>query len=661
MTSAPPVHKATSQDLSAPKPVRWITVLSVAIVLMALNTGWIANSEMRTSVTEITISTLFIGVTFILFLLTLLNQLLRRLGGGRWALNQAELMLIYSMLSLSSVVAGVGHMGFFTPFLTNPFYYATSANNWKSLWSLLPSYIGPRDPAILKGFYAGQSTFFQLPVMRAWAMPLLVWSAFFLTLLWMTLCIAAIVRRRWAEQEHLRFPVVALPLEMTREDAAFYRSPLLWIGFSIPCFLHSLNTLHTIFPTVPSWPINSARDLTAGLGPPLNALSPMFGGIHPCGVGFGYLINTDVLFSVWVFYLFRKALNLLGVFLGWRDVGVGQFADGGDQFPFTPFQSWGAWTALSLAVLWQGRDYFAGYLRRALKNDSEDEDEPMSARTAMLGFLGGFLLICIFVWSSGGSWWIPPVFLGLYVLLMVVLARLEGETAVLSPFLVWVDPQSILTGLAGTANLSRMDAIHVGMLSWFNSDYRAAALPHQLQGFVGQKRAGGTFHRLAAMLMLAAAISLAFALLWDLQMYYTNGAATANVNAWRIFEGSKPWNDVQHYLQHPIGPNVTAWGAAAAGAAITGLLALLRNRFVGFPLAPAAYVLNTSWANDLFWLDMLLAWILKVMVLRYGGGRGYARAMPFFLGLILGDFVTGSFWSIVSVILHLDLFRTFST
>ena len=658
-------NAASAETLeTTPKPVRWGIVWLVALPLIALNTGWIANSEMKTGVTEITISTLFLGVTFLLFLITLVNLLARRLSTGRAALNQPELMLLYSLLSISSVVAGVGNMGFFLPFLSNPFYYANNNNGWHELWHLLPPYIGPRDPDVLKGFYQGNATFFVPRIMRAWAVPLGVWGLFFLLLLWTTLCLGVIVRRRWEEEEHLPFPVILLPLEMTREDAPIYRSKLLWLGFAVPCLLHSLNSLASILPSIPAFPVNTARDLTAGLSFPLSSFSPMFGGIHPAGVGFGYLINTDVLFSLWFFYFVRKVLNFWGVSENWRDAGAsGQFSDGSTQFPYTSYQAWGAWLALGIAVLWQGWTYFGGYFRRALRGDPDGQErqEPMSARLAVLGFAGGFLALCAFVWSSGGAFWLPLVFLGVYLVILLALTRLEAETAVLSPYLGWIDPQSILTTIGGTTNFGTMDKVHMGMLSWFNSDYRAASMPHQLQAFIGQKRAGGSMRGIPAALMAAAAVSLVFALLWDLQLYYTSGAATGHVNQWRVMEGSAPWNSVQKWLQHPKSPNHTALLGMVAGAAMTGFLALLRARFVSFPLSTTGYVLNTSWANDLFWLDMLIAWVCKTLLLRYGGIKIYRQMLPLFLGLILGDFVTGSFWSLVGALMHWELFRTFST
>jgi hypothetical protein len=84
-------------------------------------------------------------------------------------------------------------------------------------------------------------------------------------------------------------------------------------------------------------------------------------------------------------------------------------------------------------------------------------------------------------------------------------------------------------------------------------------------------------------------------------------------------------------------------------------------RFVGFPFHPAGYVLNTSFANDFFWCDMFVAWAIKSLLIRYGGASALRAALPFFLGLILGDFVTGSVWSIIGAVFHFDLFRTFAS
>ena len=645
--------------------IRWLPVGLIALALIVLNTGWVANSEMKTGVTEVTISTLFMGVTFLLFVVTLINLLVGRLAGAGASLRQTELMALYTMLSMSSVVAGVGHFGFFTTFLANPFYYDTPANGWRAFWHLLPPYIGPRDPAVLKGFFDGHSTFFRPNVMAAWAGPLLVWCVFFLALLWTTLCLAAILRRRWADEEHLPFPVLALPLEMTRPGAPLYRNRLLWLGFAVPLVLHSLNSLQSLYPTLPTLQINSVHDLIwdAPLQSPWTGMGTLFYQLHPAGVGFGFLINTDVSFSLWFFYLVKKLVSVWAVTQDLRDASTGWYVDANGQFPDFNAQGWGAWLTLGLAALWVGRRDFRAYVVRAVRGDGAgvDAGEAMSARVAVFGFAGGFLALCAFVWSSGGSWWLPVAFLGLYVLLMVTLTRIRAETAVLSSELVWINPQSILPALTGVTNLSHADLAHMATLSWFNLDYRASGMPHELEGFVGLKRTGGRLSPLVGAVLGAAAVAMVAALLWDLQLYYVNGAATGNVNSWRIAKGSEPWNDLQGWLQAPKPVDGHVVWAMAFGIGMTLLLSALRARFVGFPLHPAAYALNMSFANDFFWGDMFAAWLIKFCLLRYGGMRAYRQALPFFLGLILGDFVTGSVWSLIGTLFHLNLFRTFAT
>jgi len=411
--------------------------------------------------------------------------------------------------------------------------------------------------------------------------------------------------------------------------------------------------------------MNSVHDLIpdAALQYPLTGAGTLFYQLHPAGVGFGFLINTDVSFSLWFFYLAKRALDVWATAQNWRDPAVGWGMDANGQFPYFSYQGWGAWLALSLAALWAGRSYFRAYFARALRGDRNgaDREEPMSARVAVFGALAGFLALSAFVWSSGGSWWLPPAFLGIYLLVMVSLSRVRAETAVLSSELGWINPQSMIPVLSGTTALSKMDLTHVGMLSWFNTDYRAAAMPHQLEAFVGLRRAGGRLSPLVSALMVAAAVAIVAALLWDLQLYYVNGAAGGKVNSWRIGKGSEPWDGLQHALHDPKAANGTALGAMVAGAAVVFLLSALRTRFVGFALHPAGFALNMSFANDFFWCDLFIAWLIKSCVLRYGGIKLYRQSLPFFLGLILGDYVTGSVWSLIGMAFHLSLFRTFAT
>ena len=51
---------------------------------------------------------------------------------------------------------------------------------------------------------------------------------------------------------------------------------------------------------------------------------------------------------------------------------------------------------------------------------------------------------------------------------------------------------------------------------------------------------------------------------------------------------------------------------------------------------------------------VLVAWMIKSMVLRYGGPRLFHRLRPFFLGLILGEFVPRGIVALIELCGGLD-------
>jgi len=95
--------------------------------------------------------------------------------------------------------------------------------------------------------------------------------------------------------------------------------------------------------------------------------------------------------------------------------------------------------------------------------------------------------------------------------------------------------------------------------------------------------------------------------------------------------------------------NPKALVTMAVGAlTMLGLVFLHRN-FLWFPIAPIGYLMGASWPMVNFWFPVLVAWAVKGLVLRYGGGNLYRRLLPFFLGLIFGEFFSAGFWVIVDL------------
>ena len=54
-----------------------------------------------------------------------------------------------------------------------------------------------------------------------------------------------------------------------------------------------------------------------------------------------------------------------------------------------------------------------------------------------------------------------------------------------------------------------------------------------------------------------------------------------------------------------------------------------------------------GWAMENLWLMVLVGWLAKVLIVRYGGLVAYHGLRPLFLGLILGDLTMGGIFGLV--------------
>jgi hypothetical protein len=54
-----------------------------------------------------------------------------------------------------------------------------------------------------------------------------------------------------------------------------------------------------------------------------------------------------------------------------------------------------------------------------------------------------------------------------------------------------------------------------------------------------------------------------------------------------------------------------------------------------------------SWICQQAWFSVLVAWLLKALVVKFGGLPLYRRSVPYFLGLILGQIVPVACWVLI--------------
>jgi hypothetical protein len=155
--------------------------------------------------------------------------------------------------------------------------------------------------------------------------------------------------------------------------------------------------------------------------------------------------------------------------------------------------------------------------------------------------------------------------------------------------------------------------------------------------------------------MMAAGAFGAFAVFWAyLHLSYIYGSGAKFRSGYSMAQAA--YSRLQGWIRTPEPPNVMANWAIVIGFAVCSALMLLRLHYFWWPFHPIGYAISGSWAINLVWMPLFIAWGLKIVVLRYGGLRLYRAAVPFFLGLTLGQCIVGSLWSLIGIALDIPTY-----
>jgi hypothetical protein len=663
---ASPAHQPVADGVSA-TGLRPFVVYGVGTLLLIVNAYFGTYAYVVVQALLWTQTSLQRGPIVLLFLLALINFALARVA-RRVALTRQELLLLYAMLCVGTCVGGYGFVQQLINQIGAPFYFANGGNHFaERILPNVPTWLAPHDPAVYTGFFRGNSSLYTATVLRGWLVPVLSWSAFIVAIFWVLLCATALLRRSWIEEERLTFPLVLLPLEMTdtglsaTDGVPFWKNRWMWAGFLIAGLLESTNFLNFLYPSIPSLPIKPS------MGPnhleqflttrPWNAVGVLTLAFYPSVIGIGYLLSLDVSFSCWFLYLMGKVASIFCSAIGLSDSGAGGAAN---RAPYLREQGIGAFVGVAL---------FSGYLaRRQLKiawqsldqPTTEDRDELMSYRTAILGGGAGLLFLIAFLIAAGLSPFLSVLFVVAYMLIAITLGRIVSEAGAGWAWAPNWSPAAFTGDAIGTTNLSPRElTMLIGYLSW-TSDMRDNPLPQTMAGMKMAQGGGLSARAYLKPLLFATVLGVLVAFWAHLDIYYTYGSATAKVRpAISGMSATGAARQAASLISTPTPPDSAGLLAALAGTAIVIAFFLLRQQFPWWPLHPLGYALATTSSMEYMWCPFFLAWLAKLITLRYGGIRAYRAALPFFLGLILGDYVVPALWGIFGMLTGYQQYMAF--
>ena len=580
----------------------------------------------------------------VFFLLVAIVNVALRLIYRPLALTAPELAVAYVPMLAAATIVSRGWTGYLLPIITSAYYYATPENDWAELiHPYVPKWLAVQDREAVWKFYEGAPKGEGIP-WEAWATPLFYWTIFGLALFFVMICISVILRKQWIERERLVYPMVQVPLAMIEDDdrksliKPLFRSVPMWIGFLVPALILTVNALHNYYPIIPGLSLATSLALFR------RTISIRIVA-RPALIGFSYFISREIAFGLCFFHILNVVqtgvFNILGVQA--REEAMGVFS----QYtgPIILHQAMGAMIVLVLVGLWVGRGHLKDVCRKAFKGDPsvDDSGEMMSYRTAVFGCIIGFLVLTVWLWRSGIPFWIVPMVLfGSFVLFMTeTRVMAEGGVAMIFPPMNGLD--FVVSGV-GTSALGATGLVGLSFAYIWGTDVLILLMAAMTNGL---KMVDGIVKRKRFLLwVVIAAILITFAgsIGMDLHLAYKYGGINLD---WFYFNWAckYPFQFMEGRMRTPSDANVNGWIYTGIGGVVMLGLMFARYRFLWWPFHPLGFPISSVFGS--MWFSVFLAWIVKSVVLKYGGPRLYRSTRPFFVGLILGEFVTAGIWIVI--------------
>ena len=582
---------------------------------------------------------------FFLLLTTAVLQPLLRLLSHRLAFTRPELIVVYVMMLAGSVVVTTGFTGTFLSVISGVLYYATPENGWDALFvPHLSRWLSPIDADAVRLFYEGLPRGMSIP-WEAWTRPLATWLSFLLVFYVVLFCLGVLLRGQWVENERLVYPLTRLPLAMIKNEdgegtvlGGLYRTRIMWLGFALPLLLHSWNSLGNYSELFQVIPLVGSIDL-------MNDMPTIPIRLNPSFLGLAYLMPLNVAFSMWFFFLAgqlqRTVMALAGIQIASGDV----WSSGGAGPMILAYQQAGAMAAFVLFLMWTARLHLRRLWALATARLSSDgQSEVVPPRVAFAGLALGAAFMIAWLTLTGLSLYVSAILvigaLGVFIGLSRVVAE-AGLPGAQTPMV----PQAFITRGFGPEVLGLKNMTGLGLSTVWMGETAANmmnAVVHTLRLTTGAK-SERRYRGLPIALAVAVGIGLAGSIWITMQMAYRYGGI--NLHGWYYY-GAPHWPfeymSSVHNAPEPFPPRL---GFTAFGGGAMAVLLYLRYRFLWWPLHPIGFpIANTYEVVYYGWFAIFLAWLIKGTVLRLGGVGLYRSLIPFFLGLVLGEFTTACAW-----------------
>ncbi len=556
---------------------------------------------------------------------------------------------------------------------------------------------------------------FVMPPWSAWARTLAFWAPL-IPFLWIgAIGLAAAVHKQWSVHERLPYPISTFANSMLpgkgEAKGSVFRNRLFWLGAGVILLIHMVNYAHAWWPDhtvkIPTvFDFGSLAELFPTLGRG-NAVWRIFTlRVFFTVIAVAYFVPSDVSLSLGVgATLWCYVSGLL--------IGYGVSVYGRDSAAPSVVNSLRAGTYIGMLVmiLYTGRRYYFAVFRRALGfaaggsaprpsrerhgdsatvppgnpdrrsapprgaahslMESPEEVEPYAVWGARV-FLVCSAAFALTLSLAGLDWMFAIFFTVCAMGIFLVMGRVIAETGLFFIQTHWL-PDVIILAFLGLRAVGPSTALILLLVSTvLLLDPREGIMPFVVNSFRLLEERKVRIGRPAVLAGVAVVLGLAVAVPATLGFQYANGTGGVDpfatkyapripfdgtvrikqrLRAQGALEDSESVSGLRRFTRaKPFGHAVTAF---AAGLAVVILFAAARLRFPWWPLHPVLFVVWSTYAIGMFNFSSLVGWLIKSMVVKFGGNRAYQRLKPLMFGIIAGDILGGVIPSVVGAIYYL--------
>ena len=614
-------------------------------------------------------SGLFTGVIIAAALIAVLSLLL-----GKDPLNARELLVIFSMMLIASGIPTFGLINQLLPMLTS-WQYLAADQGWEPIFNHIPEWLVVGDPAhmaqavtdgtaysevgdtyylSIKWFYEKLPEGAQVP-WHDWVHPIITWSIFVALLYSFMFFLTSILRKQWVEKEKLLFPLMQLPVEMARSEdepgviSPLFRSPLLIAGFCVPFLIYLVMQLkHYVISPLVINPMKQSASPFVDTSLQAFGRFPVF--VYFAVIGFCYLLSTEITLSVWLFWVINRFQRVLVDWSGQPSlIGEDPNAVGAAQFN-------GALIVFVLFGLYAARGHLLQVFRKAVLGDKtiDDSEELVGYRSSLSGLVLTGVGLVVWCMCLGVTAWVAVAILFFFTISIIGITRAVAECGLLFVKIESGKPTDFLMALSGSRGISGVSLTVIGFIQYVSMfDLKTLLMPAMMHGCKARATVNDRSKKMLLGFILAVVIVIAVsgaATMWG--CYYYRGGN--NIHSWYYVGGPKIYcmDLVKGWIEHPEGPHAQRIWFMIGGGVVTGFLIFMRRSFMWWPLHPLGYIMSNGYfESNRVAFSFFLGWLVKWLILRFGGGRWFKKLRPFFLGLILGHFGSAGLWIVVGYVL----------